>query len=91
VVCLRVLYYSQNNIYFSKQHRLAALGKGDALQFAVTSPALHYFSTLFHKRYDFRKQNKIIIGHKTCVLITKYKVDSFKFDIHGSVRRSVNQ
>jgi hypothetical protein len=29
--------------------------------------ALHYFSTLSHKRYDFRK--KKVTEHKTCVLI----------------------
>ena len=30
----------------------------------VACPALHYFSTLSHKRHDFRKQ---VIEHKRCV------------------------
>jgi hypothetical protein len=33
---------------------------------SVTSPALTYFSTLFHKRLDFRKK---VTEHKMCVLI----------------------
>ena len=32
----------------------------------VASPALQYFSTLSHKRHDFRKN---VIEHKKCVLI----------------------
>jgi hypothetical protein len=28
-----------------------------------------YFSTLSHKRYDFRKKKKKVIEHKMCVLI----------------------
>ena len=34
----------------------------------VTCPALQYFSTLSHKRHDFRKKKKVI-EHKMCVLI----------------------
>ena len=33
---------------------------------SATCPAVHYFSTLSRKRYDFRKKN---IEHKTRVLI----------------------
>ena len=32
----------------------------------VHRPALQYFSTFYHKRYDFREK---VIEHKTCVLI----------------------
>jgi len=38
--------------------------------FFCACPALQYFSTLFHKRYDFRKKKKNIVSeHETCVLI----------------------
>jgi len=33
---------------------------------SVACPALQYFSTLSHKRYDFRQK---VIEHKMCVLI----------------------
>jgi len=33
-------------------------------------PPLHYFSTLSHKRYDFRKK---ITEHKMCVMIFSTK------------------
>jgi hypothetical protein len=33
---------------------------------SVTCPAVHYFSTLSHKRHDFREK---VIEHKMCVLI----------------------
>jgi len=35
---------------------------------SVTCPVVQYFSTLSHKRHDFRKKN--VIGHKMCVLIS---------------------
>jgi hypothetical protein len=38
-----------------------------AILSSVASPALQYFSILFHEGHDFRK--KKIIGHKMCVLI----------------------
>jgi len=47
-------------IRHAKRLRLAILS-------SVASPALQYFSTLFHERHDFRK--KKIIGHKMYVLI----------------------
>ena len=34
---------------------------------SVACPAVQYFSTLSHKRHDFRK--KKVIEHKLCVLI----------------------
>ena len=35
---------------------------------SVACPALQYFSTLSHKRHDFRKEKKVT-EHKMCVLI----------------------
>jgi hypothetical protein len=34
----------------------------------VAWPALQYFSTLSHKRHDFRKKEKKVTEHKSCVL-----------------------
>jgi hypothetical protein len=36
---------------------------------SVASPALPHFSTLFHKRHDFRKKKKKVTLHKMRVLI----------------------
>jgi len=36
---------------------------------SVASPAPQYFSTLFHRRHDFRKKKKVT-GHKMCALIS---------------------
>jgi hypothetical protein len=35
---------------------------------SVAWPAVQHFSTLHHKRHDFRKKEKKV-GHKTCALI----------------------
>jgi hypothetical protein len=44
---------------------LIALGIQHAILSTVACPALQYFSTLFHKRHDFRE--KKMITHETCL------------------------
>jgi len=52
---------------------------------SVASPVLLYFSTIFHRRHDFRK---IVTEHKMCVLIFS-KVSPETFLILRSIERDM--
>jgi len=56
-----------------------------AILSSVACPALHYFSTLVHKRHDFREN---VIGHKVRVLIF-YTNLSGTFLILGKMKRDM--
>jgi hypothetical protein len=49
------------------QHAMRACVRACAMFLSVTCPYLQYFSTLYHKRHDFRKKN--VIEYKMCILI----------------------
>jgi hypothetical protein len=53
---------------------------------SVSCPAVPYFSTLSHKRYDFREK---VTGHKMCVLIL-FTILSQIFLILRRIERDIN-
>ena len=51
------------------QPQVSSMQCGCAMLLYVVCPAVQYFSTLSHKRHDFREKEREVIEHKMCVLI----------------------
>ena len=71
----------------------AALGIHHAIRMRhfvmLACPALQYFSTLFHKRHDFRKKKKLL--NLKCVIRVRLQILSETFLILRRTERDMTQ